>query len=328
MTSLIDIARDLGSERQCLEYLQGRRWPEGLACLRCGSTSVSRSEVVRKARRDKKDGTKKGDPIGLRFIYDCRETECGYQFTATTGTVFHDSHLPLSTWFLAIALMLNAKKSLSALQLKRDLGLGSYKTAWHLAHRIRSAMEQGGGLFRGVVEVDETYIGGKYDKRRKRQRWQKQPVVGLVQRAMNGEPSQVRSFAIERATKALLVGAVTDNVSTDAKMVCTDENTRYKAIEKSFRRRVVNHIREEYAKRVDGALITTNGIENFWSLFKRALVGQYHHVSVKHLPRYLDEATYKFNYREAANVFVQTVDRILRATPLPLADLTAPAASE
>jgi len=320
MKSLIDVAGELGTERQCLEYLQARRWPAGVSCLKCGSKKIGRTELEKKARRDKKDGTKKGDVIGLRFLYDCLNPECGHQFTATTGTVFHDSHLGLNKWFLAVALMVNAKKSLSALQLQRDLGLGSYKTAWHLAHRIRKAMEQDGGPFGGTVEVDETYIGGKFDIRRKRQRYGKQGVAGVVKRASESEPAQVRARKIVDRSGSILVGFVRDNVSTDAEMVCTDSNPSYfKLARRGYSHEVVNHIKGEYAR----GSVHTNSVENFWSLFKRALVGQYHSVSVKHLGRYLDESAYKFNERHNARVFDATVSRMATATALPLADLTA-----
>src|SRR5262245_6752767 len=134
MTSLIDVARDFASEDACLDYLEAQRWPGGVACLNCGSLKVGRSVSTVKNR-------KTGKVVKTRRVYDCLEAECGHQFSVTTGTIFHDSHLPLSKWFLAVALFINAKKSLSALQLQRDLGIGSYRTAWYLAHRIRHAME-------------------------------------------------------------------------------------------------------------------------------------------------------------------------------------------
>jgi hypothetical protein len=256
MKSLIDVNRELGTEKQCLDYLEAKRWPGGVACIKCGGVRVGRSDVEMKARRDKKDGTQKGDVIGLRYIYDCLDTQCGHQFTATTGTVFHDSHLPLSTWFMAVALMVNAKKSLSALQLQRDLGLGSYKTAWHLAHRIRKAMEQQpGGLFTGVVEVDETFVGGKYDKRRKRAPWGKQAVAGVLERGKDGEPSKVRAFPIPTTSRAILTGVVRNNVAPDAEMLCTDQAPGYKSVGRGYRHEVVNHIALEYARRTGESLV-------------------------------------------------------------------------
>jgi len=136
MTSLIDVNRELGTEDQCLAHLEAARWPSGVACLKCGSVKVVKTESTVRARK----GRKAGQVVKTRHLYDCLEKECGFQFSATTGTIFHDSHLALNIWFHAVALICNAKKSLSALQLQRDLGLGSYRTAWHLLHRIRKAM--------------------------------------------------------------------------------------------------------------------------------------------------------------------------------------------
>jgi hypothetical protein len=321
MTSLIDVARELGTEEQCLQYLESKRWPSGVACLKCGSVRISRTKSSVKATgRGKKA---KGTVVKLRYLYDCLEPLCGFQFSATTGTIFHDSHLPLSTWFMAVALYCSAKKSLSALQLQRDLGIGSYRTAWYLGHRIRKAMEQGGGSpFSGTVEMDETFIGGQYDPRRKRQRWEKQPVFGVLQRGNDIRPSEVRAFPVADVSKTTLVGAVRENVSTDAELVCTDENRAYRWLDAEYKRAIVSHLKKEYAKHVDGKTISTNGIENFWSLFKRALVGQFHKVSVKHLGRYLDESVYKFNGRSVKNLFDATVARMAETAPMSWEELT------
>jgi hypothetical protein len=192
MASLIDVQKDLGTEEACLDYLENVRWPSGLACLKCGSMKVSKSVSTVKNRRT-------GKVSGSRRVYDCLEAECGHQFSATTGTLFHDSHLPLPTWFLAIAIYCNAKKSVSALQLQRDLGIKSYRTAWYLGHRIRKAMAQDMGIFAqggNAVEVDETYVGGSFDKRRKRARWSKPGIVGLIERGSHAQPSRVQAFPI------------------------------------------------------------------------------------------------------------------------------------
>jgi hypothetical protein len=321
MTSLIDVAVTLNTDKKCLDYIEALRWPGGVACLKCGSLRVARTISTVKARRDKKDGTKAGDVVKLRFVYDCLERQwCGHQFTATTGTIFHDSHLPLPKWFLAIALFVDAKKSLSALQLQRHLKIGSYKTAWYLAHRIRKAMEQPEGPFGGTVEVDETYVGGKFDIRRKRQKYGKQGVVGVVQRGEGDEPSKVRVRKIVDKSGSVLVGFVRDNVSMDAEMVCTDSNPSYFKLGRAgYTHEVVNHIKGEYAR----GQAHTNNVENFWSLFKRALVGQHHSVSVKHLTRYLDEAAYKFNNRRDSEIFTSTVERMVNTDAMPYEDLTA-----
>ena len=182
MSNLIDVTDAFRTEEACLAYLTNLRWPGGVACLKCGSDHVSRAFGA-KGRR----GTAR------RQLYQCLEPLCKHQFTATTGTLFHDSHLPLVKWFLAVAIMTNAKKSVSAKQMERDLGV-SYRTAWYLNHRIRKAMEEtGGGLFTGIVEVDETFVGGRFDKRRKRARHAKPVVMGFVQRGKGGLPRSAPS---------------------------------------------------------------------------------------------------------------------------------------
>lgn len=166
--NLIDVTTQFGTDEACLDFLEELRWPDGVRCLKCGSEKLSR--ITRKSRSKNKRAR----------LFQC--LSCDYQFTPTTGTIFADSHLPLSKWFLAVGLMINAKKGLSAKQMQRDLGCG-YQTAWYLCHRIRKAMEEGElPKFTGTVEVDETYVGGRYDRRRKRQPWEKTPVMGIVQR--------------------------------------------------------------------------------------------------------------------------------------------------
>lgn len=320
--SVIDVTAAFGTEDQCLDYLEAMRWPSGVACVKCGSVRVSKTVSTVKARRATKKHAK-GEVIKTRRVYDCSEKECGFQFTSTAGTIFNDTHLPLRTWFIAIALMLNAKKSLSALQLQRDLGLGSYRTAWHLAHRIRKAMEQPEGLFSGEVEVDETYVGGKYDKRRGRERKELQTVAGVLQRATKAAHSKVKAFTVKAPSAMCLSGVVRDNVSKDAELLCTDQSAAYTKVGREYRHEVINHIKLEYAKRVDGFTVTTNGIEGFWSLFKRSLVGQFHSISVKHMPRYLDETCYKFNGRGDAALFSNTVAALLATIALPYKELVS-----
>lgn len=152
LMNLIDVHKQFATDEQCLAYLEQMRWPKGERCVTCGNDKLSK--VTR-------DVTKKGKNQRITF-YQCLEPTCKQQFSPTAGTIFHDSHLPLHKWFLALALIVDAKKGISAKQLQRHLGIGSYRTAWYLAHRIRKAMEESeGSLMKGIVEVDETYIGGK-----------------------------------------------------------------------------------------------------------------------------------------------------------------------
>ena len=288
MANLIDVVKEFRTEEACLAYLTQLRWPGGVACLKCGSEYVSKLFAA-KGRR----GTVR------RPLYQCLEPLCKHQFTATTGTLFHDSHLPLVKWFLAVAIVTNAKKSVSAKQMERDLGV-SYRTAWYLNHRIRKAMEEtGGALFSGIVEVDETFIGGRYDKRRKRAPHAKPVVMGFVQRGKGGKPSQVRAFPVAGTGKGHLNPPVHANVSPDVTMLCSDENPSYRSLSREgFPHETVNHIKLEWIHPSQLGLAHTNNIENFWSLFKRGLVGSFHKVSAKHLFRYLNEFQYRFNGRD------------------------------
>jgi hypothetical protein len=195
--SLIQTARDFASEKVCHDYLEAARWPEGVRCLQCGCSDISKFTVKGKTRItvDKKTGEEKVKTGPDRYMYQCLEKTCKYQFAATAGTIFSDTHLPMRVWMQAIALMCTAKKGISAKQMERNMGV-SYKTAWYLNHRIRKAMEEGiEGLFTGTVEMDETYVGGKFDKRRKRARYDKEPVFGIVER----ETGRVYARHIEAA---------------------------------------------------------------------------------------------------------------------------------
>ena len=158
--NLLDIYKELNTEEKCIAFLEHMRWPDGVKCLSCESLRIS--PLTSKGKLNKKTGKRTPD----RELYQC--DECRFQFTATTGTVYHDTHLPLSKWFLAIALITESKKGISANQLSRALGV-QYRTAWYLAHRIRKAMvDANPPKFMGTVEVDETYIGGKQKGHRRK----------------------------------------------------------------------------------------------------------------------------------------------------------------
>jgi transposase-like protein len=203
--------------------------------------------------------------------------------------------------------MINAKKGISAKQMQRDLGVG-YQTAWYLCHRIRKAMEEGElPKFTGTVEADETYVGGRYDRRRKRGPWEKTPVMGIIERG-----GRVEAYRIPTPSKTVLVGKIRDRVSPEAELVITDELAAYKSINANYRHEVIEHIREWVRGNVH-----TNTIENFWSLFKRGVIGSFHKVSAKHLPRYLAEFTYRFNKREEENLFMVTLRRLVATINLP-----------
>jgi transposase-like protein len=311
--NLIDVTKQFATEEQCLNYLEKMRWPKGVRCPVCGSESFSRIE------REAESKNKRN-----RF-YQCLEPSCKHQFSATAGTIFHDSHLPLTKWFMAVAMIVDAKKGVSALQLGRHLGLikpdpknlkkkTGYKTAWYLAHRIRKAMEDSeGSLLKGTVEVDECYIGGKYDPRRKRGKYEKAAVIGMVERG-----GRVRTMKLNTVSKETLVGTIEDNTARTAHIM-TDEHAGYKAVKNIRRHDSVNHIKEEWVR---GAC-HTNTIENYWSLLKRGIIGSFHQVSVKHLDRYLSEFEYRQNNRKEPDLFIKVIGRMCGTIPMPMAQLTA-----
>lgn len=316
--NLINVTTEFSTEEKCLDYLERMRWPNGLACIKCGSMNVRKYEVKESTRTRIRNGKKVQAKVPARRVYQCREKECGEQFTATSGTIFHDTHLPLRTWFLAIAMICDAKKGISACQLQRHLPGSrkgtkiSYRTAWFLCHRIREAMKEPGGLLGGQVEVDETYIGGRYDKRRKRGPYEKDAVMGLIERK-----GRVEAYKIPTPSKQVLVGIVKDRVAPDA-TVYTDEYRADKSI--PHRHEVVNHSKLEYVR----GNAHTNSIENFWSLLKRGVMGNYHKVSIKHLPRYLAEFTYRHNARkEQEQLFERVTRNLTNGKNLTYARLTA-----
>jgi transposase-like protein len=304
--NLIDVNEQFKTEESCWNYLEQMRWPSGIRCVTCGNNEVS--TINRKVGKGTEN--KRGK------LYQCLEETCKQQFSATSGTIFHDSHLPLTKWFLAVALIADAKKGISAKQLQRHLGIGSYKTAWYLAHRIRKSMEETeGSLFTGTVEVDETYVGGKYDPRRKRSRYEKPAVVGLIERGNSG---RVRTMRLTTVSKATLVGTILKNTEESAHIM-TDEHAGYKSVGKIRKHESVNHIKEEWVR----GNVHTNTIENYWSLFKRGLIGSFHQVSVKHLERYMAEFDYRFNNRKDVDIFIKTIARMCGISPMQYKQLTA-----
>ena len=327
--SLITLQKAFGDEENCLMFLEVARWPKGVRCLKCNGDKVAKFVTGKTKRMQfrKSVGAMVEVETPARHLYKCQNPECGHNFSVTAGTIFNDTHLPLTTWFLAIGLMLNAKKGLSAKQMERDLDV-SYKTTWYLCHRIRKAMDEGMSLFTGVVEVDETYIGGAYDRRRKRGPHEKQAVFGAVQRATAEDHSKVRAFKIPTNSTAILTGAVKGNVSAKAELLISDEWRGYKAVGKEYRHETVKHIELEYKRKGDPRNIHTNSVEGFWSLFQRGLIGSFHQVSVKHLGRYINEFEYRFNHRRDEELFAQTIINLVIQSGIRYKQLTAKVSEE
>lgn len=263
-------------------YLERSRWPDGPVCPHCGTIGERITKV---------EGTKQSHRPGL---YHCNE--CGKQFTVTVGTVYEASHIPLHKWLLATHLMTASKKGISAHQLHRMLGI-TYKSAWFMAHRIREAMRDfNPGPLGGpnkVVEADETYVGGKARNRKGRVP-RKEAVFSLVERDGRVISQHVAEVSAKTLRKALVT-------QIDRKSyLMTDEAMVYIGVGREFSGHgSVNHSIEEYVR---GGFWHTNTIENYFSIMKRGITGVYHHVSQKHLKRYLAEFDFRYNERSGLGV--------------------------
>ncbi len=282
-----------GSEEKCRVYLEAVRWHGFPACPRCASSKLSR--------------------IAARNQFDC--DSCRYQFSVTAGTIFHDSHLPLWKWFLAVYMMIESKKGLSANQMKRTLSV-SYKTAWYLCHRIRTAMESVNPKpLDGTVECDETWIGGKRRHVGRGYVDNKTMVLGALQRG-----GEIGLRVEKRADRPTLHKFIDETIADEAKRIMTDEHPGYNGIaDDDTTHETVNHHAEEWVR----GDVHTNGIEGAWSLFKRSVVGSYHQVSAKHLGRYLDEFEWRFNQRRNRFLFRDTIMKLIESPALTYAQLTA-----
>lgn len=294
--TLPDINRLFPTDDRCRELLMRLRWPEGVICPHCKDTRVSTLKDYGR--------------------FEC--VGCEYQFTVTAGTIFHDSHLPLTKWFLAVLLLAEAKKGMSAKQLQRTIGMG-YKTAWYLCHRIRRAMA-GADRVNGTVEMDETYIGGKQHTYSKAGFGDsnKQVVVGIRQRG-----GDLRFFHAEDAKSGTLAKYIRENISSDVEVLVTDELNSYptaiKNTEFQNKHKTIKHRAKIY---VDGD-IHTNTVESAFSLLKRGIVGSWHMVSAKHLQAYLGEMEFRFNRRKKSDLFIDTLRHMITAHPLTFECLTA-----
>lgn len=267
------------------------RWPDGVHCPRCNSAKV----YELKARP---------------FHWVCKNKDCGkrngYRFSLITKTVFENTNYPLRTWFQVIYLMTQSKKGISALQIHRQIGSGDYRTAWYMCHRIRAAMKDDGfPKLMGEVEVDETYIGGKDTNRHWKKKTHKTgghdkiPVIGAISRKGN-----LTCKMIAEADKHTLQKFVNETVSGNVALVATDESSGYAALAKvGFPHETVNHGEKEYVR----GIVHTNTIEGFWSLLKRGIVGNYHHVSKEYLPLYLAEFQFRYNNKKNPDIFSEVI---------------------
>jgi IS1 family transposase len=276
-------------EDACKAYLQARRWPDGVHCPRCGNPVVY-------------------DLPSRKWHWQCAQCapggSTGYRFSILVDTIFENTNKPLRDWYRVVHLMLTSKKGMSALQIMRYMGFGSYKTAWSMCHKVRVALMEDIGKLGGIVEVDETFVGGLA----KNKHWDKRgggggtggigsgktPVVGAVSRKGN-----VVARVVANVQAATLEAFVRETVSNKVSLLCTDQWAGYNRLSKDFPHTTVDHAKGQY---VVGA-IHTQTIEGFWSIFKRGIVGSFHKVSRKYMPLYVAEFQFRYNNRENADIF-------------------------
>ena len=285
MSSIVEIYRRFPTPESATAHLEKVRWGEDPHCPYCGAFTAARHNETGRSR------------------WQC--WTCNKSFSATVGTIFHNSHIDLQRWFLLISLMLNAKKGLSAMQAARYIEMRR-PTVWSMMHRIRAALVDDGKLLTGLVEMDEAYIGGKPRKRNRRdddtnaprgRGTKKVPVVGAVER---GGRAKARAVDKTEMTGADMQSVILDWIETKRTLLTTDEYSGYNAVNKIVAHRTINHSVAYVERDMFSAQygpIHTNTIESFWAILKRAIIGQFHHVSAKYLPLYLKEIVYRYNMR-------------------------------
>lgn len=286
--TLPEIMARFSTEEKAIEYLESLLWKNGTMCPHCGNNDAAKIWKLT-ANKEKKIR------VGL---WQC--AECNKHFRVTVGTIFEDSHIPLNLWLVAWYLLSGAKKGISAKQMQRHLGLGSYKSAWFLCHRIRHALADVApeGKLSGMVEVDECYFGPK-TKGKGFRRKSKSAVVALVERKTGQRRSVVISDVV---TGKNLRQAVREHVEAGS-AVHTDEHHGYKPLKADYDHRFVRHGQSgqnhEYQRiEADGVIVSTNYAESSFSLLRRGVIGNFHHISRKHLGRYVAEFDFRWNSRK------------------------------
>jgi transposase-like protein len=297
--NIIEVFQSFQTQDQAIEYLEKIRWNSEPHCPYCGSFSAGRHASADRAMSR----------------WQCRD--CNRAFSVTIGTLFHGTHIPLRDWFLVLALMLGAKKSASAYQIARDIGKRR-PTVWSMMQRVRTAMAADPDqerLLHGIVEADETYIGGKPRKENKRdddtqnkrgRGTKKVPVIGVIERggrvvARVANPGDLSTKGVGKFIARFVDAAGTVLVS--------DEYKGYNRVGETMLHAVVTHAKE-YAN----GQIHTNTIESFWALIKRAWYGSHHHYSRKYMPLYIAETCYKYNRRKSTTTFADSMRMFVGAS--------------
>jgi hypothetical protein len=272
----------VGDDEACLKYLVARRWPEGVHCPRCGNTDLYDASSYKP------------------FHWQCRAcAPDGYRFSALAGTIFENTKKPLRDWYRVAHLMFSSKKGMSALQIQRMLGFGSYETAHSMCHKIRAGLIAPEQKLGGIVEMDSTLIGGKdinrhFNKRVHHPSKGKTPIIGAVERH-----GKVVARVLKSVTSQAMLDFVNTAISDKVSLLATDSWPGYSDYLSRFPHAVVDHSKKQY---VIGA-VHTNTIEGFWSIFKRGVVGTFHKMSAKYMPLYVAEFQFRYNNRFNPDMF-------------------------
>lgn len=280
VSNLKDLMKKFSEEQKCRDFLVQQRWNGKPVCPYCSSTKYY---VIEGGKR-----------------FKCGSSACYKKYSVTVGTVFHATNIPLSTWFPAMYILASHKKGISSIQLAKDLGV-TQKTAWFMMHRIRESLkDKSSTLLGGIVEIDETYMSRKYgseykaippEESAKMENIPKKRNLGAVI-GMKQREGKIIVKAAEKASAEIIGKAVKENVLPDAHLM-SDESLKYRKVLADYKRESVNHSSKEWVR----GDVHTNGVENFWSVMKRGIYGIYHQISYKHLQRYCDEFSYRYNSR-------------------------------
>ena len=283
---LLKLIKKFPNQKSCIKYLEDKRWDKAVNCPTCSSTEVIR---VKKENRYK--------------CYSCKRS-----FSVLKGTIFENTKLPLQKWFIAIYLVMDAKKGISSLQLSRHLKVNK-DTALLIQRRIRKVMKEA-HILKGIIEIDEAYVGANLDKKSNRIRNKsmqhgvsnRTPILGMYQR----EGKLV--LKVINKTWAKEIRPLMDMSINPNSVIVSDGLSVYRHAKDKYTDHVVmNHKKQKYNE----GIYNTSTIEGFWAMLKRSVIGTYHHISVKHLQEYIDELSFKFNYRKSRNTFNLLIDRSL-----------------